>query len=161
MIQRLKTLVCYKIFLSTATPSHKPTLPKFISSIDQMFQLHFSYQLHSTKFKALQRLHARERKLSPCLPNQFKEEDWLEDFYTSDMAHTPLLTVQLSDDTAGAEDSQEPKHASLAPKKFRKSILNVNRQKRSNRMNEAYSGVVSLAETEGITTVEATAMLLY
>ena len=68
---------------------------------------------------------------------------------------------QLDGDTAGAEDSQEPKDASPAPKKFRKSILNVNRQKRSNRMNEAYSGVVSLAETEGITTVEATAMLLY
>ena len=160
MIHRLKMLDCYKIFLSTVSPPHKPSFTKFTTSIDEMFHLKFDNELHKSKFKTLQRLQIRERQLTPSLRNQFQEKDWLDDFYTSDMAHTPLLTIQMSDDEAEAEDSQEPERASPAPKKFRKSILNVSRQQRCNRMSEAFSGVVSLAETEGITTVQAAAMLL-
>ena len=88
-----------------------------------MFHLKFDNELHKSKFKTLQRLQIRERLLTACLRNQFQEKDWLDDFYTSDMAQTPLLTIQKSDDEAEAEDSQEPQRASPAPKKFRKSIL--------------------------------------
>ena len=159
VIHRLTKADAYDIFRSTSSPRQSACQSQFNSEIDKLFGLKFDSELHKNKFRTLQKLFIKERRLDSKLRNKFEEHHWKDTFYDCDMAHTILVPENVSDDEENDDDNQET--ASPALKKFRKSIMLCSRQAQNKRTDELYSQLQLNADAEGITPVQLSAMLLY